>query len=154
MTHCVVRRVNIYIEVFVQVENEKKSLPVFAAFGRPVHLKLVAKLPIQEGRGEGFANWEGCVWQERKGSRYPKLSFVGTERYERGGRGTVGVIDHHMQGMACSQRSYTLYKRVFRKEDMITNSMKRSYLDFGGHHPILYNHVSQHSHLSCPRTQF
>ena len=95
MTHCVVRRVNIYIEVFVQVENEKKSLPVFAAFGRPVHLKLVAKLPIQEGRGEGFANWEGCVWQERKGSRYPKLSFVGTERYERG----EGICGYHLQRM-------------------------------------------------------
>ena len=59
LTRFVLRRVNFYSQVFVQVENEKKSLPVFAPFGRPVHLELVAKLPIQEGWGQGFADWVG-----------------------------------------------------------------------------------------------
>ena len=52
-------RLNRYKHVFIHVKNENKPFPVFASFGCPVHLKLVAKLTIQGGGYKGMADWEG-----------------------------------------------------------------------------------------------
>ena len=84
VTHCAIWGTNCYGQVFVHVKNENKPFPAFTSFGLPVHLKLVAKLTIQGGGYEGLADWEGQVWQSRKGLRDSELAFKSAKGNEGG----------------------------------------------------------------------